>query len=231
MFGTRQMLNVIFCPAPSAYLFHIMGTQTKGVTLQQKWIWYHLAGSFLGVVLTIAFDSVLEWLKVPASQVAVGMGMGTAIGLMQWAVLRRYGIHQTWIWLTVAGFTLGYVLFEWVGAPLWTWGDGYALVIATVASALLTGWLQYRFVLKAIPGTSTRWIGVYTLGWLLAHVAASISGPLMRSHIPRTLIFTLNISLILSAGPILGWVTGRYLLPFLKDRPVLDESSTEGDLI
>ena len=208
-----------------------MGTQTKGVTLQQKWIWYHLAGSFLGVVLAIAFDSVLEWLKVPPSQVAVGMGMGVAIGLMQWAVLRRYGIHQIWIWVTVAGFTVAYVLFELLGAPLWAWGNGYALIIATMAGALFTGWLQYRFILKVIPGASVRWMWVYTLGWLLAHVAASISGPLMRSHIPRALILTLNISLILSAGPILGWVTGRYLLPLLRDRPVLDESSTEGDLI
>jgi hypothetical protein len=225
------MLNVIFCHMALVYLFLIMGTSSKGISLHQRWIWYHLAGSFLAVVLVMAFDSILEWLKVPPSQVAVGMGMGTAIGLMQWAVLRRYGIHQIWIWLTAAGFTLGYILFEWLGSPLWAWANGNALLVATLVSALFTGWLLYRFVLKTIPGASTRWIWVYTLGWLLAHLAAMLTGLLMRSPLPRTLVFAFNISLILFAGPLLGWVTGRYLLPLLKDRPVQDESSTEGDLI
>ena len=208
-----------------------MGISAKGIPLHQRWIWYHLAGSFLAVVLAIAFDAILEWLKLPPSQVAVGLGMGTAIGLMQWAVLRRYGIPRTWIWFTWVGFSLGYVLFTWLGKPLWDWADGNALLVATLVSALIVGWLQYRFILKDIPGVSSRWIWVYTLGWILANLAAEVTGYLIRTPLPRALVFTFNIILILSAGPILGWVTGRYLLPLLKDRALPDESSVAGDLI
>ena len=208
-----------------------MGTSTRQVSLQQRWIWYHLAGSFLAVVLSMAFDSILQWLKLPPSQTAVGLGMGVAIGLMQWAVLRRYGIPRTWIWFTLAGFTVGYVLFAWLGKPLWDRANGNSLLVATLISAAIAGWLQYRFILKSIPGTSGKWIPVYMLGWILAHAAAAITGYLMRTPLPRGLVFTLNFSLILAAGPLLGWVTGRYLLPRIKDRPLADESSVAGDLI
>jgi hypothetical protein len=208
-----------------------MDTSTKKVSLQQRWIWYHLAGSFLAVILSMAFDAMLEWLKLPLSQAVLGLGMGTAIGLMQWLVLRRYGIPQSWIWFTVAGLTLGYLLFNWLGKPLWDLANGNALLVATLVGALIAGWLQYRFILKAISGTSAKWIGVYTLAWVVAHATAAITGYIISSPLPRGLIVTLNISLILAAGPLLGWITGRYLLPLLRDRPVRDALMLEGDLI
>src|ERR1017187_7891343 len=94
-----------------------MNQESPKQLTQNRWIWLTTAGWFIGILLIVGLamlgEIILHAKEESGGQAAVGIGMGTGVGLMQWVVLRRYlESVQKWLWFSIFGFTLSYVSFD-----------------------------------------------------------------------------------------------------------------------
>ena len=154
-------------------------------------------------------------------QAAVGIGMGTGVGLMQWIILRKYlKSVQKWFWFSIIGFTLSYVSFDLIAANIdLSVKAEFALPFATTLGALFSGWLQFKFILRNITSKASNWIAYNTIAWLLAHLITS--GMLLINMktpfiMPKAVIAIFALIFITIGGPILGFITGRFIVPVIN---------------
>src|ERR1035437_10482329 len=130
-----------------------MNQESPKQLTQNRWIWLTTAGWFIGILLVVGFAMLGEIILTKdesGGQAAVGIGMGTGVGLMQWVVLRKYlESIQKWLWFSIIGFTLSYVSFDLIAANIdLAIKAEVALPIATTLGALISSWLQYKFILR-----------------------------------------------------------------------------------
>ncbi|MEK6781582.1 MAG: hypothetical protein AABY93_07735 [Bacteroidota bacterium] len=143
---------------------------------QNRWIWSTTAGWFIGILLVVGFamlaEIILQTNDESGGQAAVGIGMGTGVGLMQWIVLRKYlESIQKWLWFLIIGFTISYVSFDLIAANIdLAIKAEVSLPFATTLGALISSWLHYRFILRNITSKAANWIAYNTIAWLLAHL-------------------------------------------------------------
>jgi hypothetical protein len=147
--------------------------------------------------------------------------MGTGVGLMQWVVLRRYlESVQKWLWFSIFGFTLSYVSFDLMATNIdLAIKAEVALPIATTLGALISSWLQYKFILRNITSKASNWIAYNTIAWLLAHLI--ISGLILINMkaifgIPKVINAVVALFFLTVGGPILGFITGRFIVPVIN---------------
>ncbi len=205
----------------------------KPLTLK-KWIWLNIAGWFVGVAVVIGLgilaETILYGKEDSGGQALVGVGMGIGVGFMQWILLRRYlRSALNWLWFSILGFTVAYVAFDILASFITISFDvGTILPLATLIGALISGWLQYAFVLKKSVANSIGWIMWNTFAWLLAHLLTMsmflIKIP-KQSGVLEILIIILTFIFILTGGPLLGFITGRFLVSKINKAQNIDLAS------
>ncbi len=166
-------------------------------------------------------ELLLQMTDDSGSQAAVGIGMGTGVGFMQWIMLRQYRQSvQKWWWFSILGFTVAYLIFDWMAAHIdLAIPPEYALPLATALGALLSSFLQSAFLLRSLTPGPYRWMAYSTLGWLAAHLVTSgmfIINFQTSGHLPIALVVVAALCFLTVGGPILGFFTGRFMVPFLN---------------
>lgn len=93
--------------------------------------------------------------------------------------------------------------------------------------------LQYRFILRSIPGAGPKWLLLYTAGWTIACVASMSVSLVQRFHLQGYGFISLPIALILilSGAPLMAWITGGYLRSIFDKVPEMPEAEVGHDLI
>ena len=202
-----------------------MNQESPKQLTQNRWIWLTTAGWFIGILLVVGFamlgEIILHAKDESGGQAAVGIGMGTGVGLMQWVVLRRYlESVQKWLWFSIIGFTLSYVSFDLIATNIdLAIKAEVALPFATTLGALITSWLQYRFILRNITSKASNWIAYNTIAWLLAHLITSgliLINMKASFDIPKVINAVVALFFLTVGGPILGFITGRFIVPVIN---------------
>ena len=201
-----------------------MGQSHKSVTLK-RWTLFTTFGWIIGILLVLGFaalsEVILRTQGDSSGQAAVGIGMGTGVGFMQWWVIRKVpGFGQRWFWFYVLGFSVAYIAFDLVAANVVSsLKPEMGTPFATLLGALITGWLQYEFVLKKILVRAINWIVAITIGWFCAHVITAsimLANGKVGENVPRILLFILVLAFLTIGGPLLGYMTGRFLVPRIQ---------------
>jgi len=170
-------------------------------------------GWLLGIVAVILLAEISGLIHL-GDQFAVGIGMGSGVGFVQWRVARKwFGASSGWMWASVVALGTPFVLTD-VMAISWAVNEEVSLFINAFLGALLLGLLQWR-ILRARSERAHWWIGTCIAAWMLP--AAGM--PLIVSGHPESLTeITFNIVVILFGGLLLGVVTGTMLVWTLRSR-------------
>lgn len=150
--------------------------------------------------------------------------------LMQWLALRKQPhVTVNWLWFSVVGIGSAYLFFNALYLFLHALhvfdnlkGDSMIFIvpIASPFGGWLAGWLQHRYILAQISPTSKRWMGRSSLGWLITSgsvvlylIVAGVFG-FHQTAIGKAA----NTIMVLSGGPIMGWITGSTLVSILREK-------------
>ena len=179
-----------------------------------RWILFSTLGWLLGIALGIFFSSVFESIHVQG-QFPLAMGVAMGVGFMQWVLIRKYTpITLSWMWMLVAGLTLPFLPFDLL--PFFSdWKPESYIVIAVAIGASLSGFLQYKFCLAPINARSTRWFLFSLAGWVVAAAFVFLVFSTIKG-IPRLLAVFVAFANLISGGPILGWITGKFMTGFIN---------------
>ena len=93
------------------------------------------------------------------------------------------------------------------------------LPIATTLGALISSWLQYKFILRNITSKASNWIAYNTIAWLLAHLITSgliLINMKASFDIPKVINAVVALFFLTVGGPILGFITGRFIVPVIN---------------
>lgn len=183
------------------------------------------AGWLLGILLVVGLavlgEVVLQLEEGSGGQAAVGIGMGAGVGFMQWMAIRNHLTSaQRWFWFSLIGFSHAYVFLDLLAANVNVEiKPEMATPLATAAGAFISGWLQYKFVLKKITPKAIHWIAYTTLSWVSAHILTSgivLVYAKFTADIPRAIVFILVLSFLCIGGPLVGYITGRFIVPRIQ---------------
>ncbi len=176
----------------------------------RHWVCGTFFGWLAGLAIIIAGAVVGDLVGTGEAdyQFIVGLGMGVGVGYAQGRVLKRwFGTGGGWMWASVIGFGLPFVLFDLVGTIWRRLPDLPQLELEVVISALLAGVLQRR-ILSAHSSKTDWWIPASIAGWALAAATAASGSFLEIAFLGRWL----NVATILLGGLVLGVVTGGFLV-------------------
>ncbi len=155
-------------------------------------------------------------------QASIGIAMGIGVGLMQWVVLRDYlSSIQKWLWFSILGFTVSYESLDIIASHVnFNLKPEVVLPFATSMGALISSWFQYKFILRHLTPKAYKWIVYSTIAWLLAHLLAMstlsfLSMP-VALKLPKIVFFILMIIYPVVGGPLLGYITGRFIVPVIN---------------
>ncbi|NUO82568.1 hypothetical protein HUU05_21050, partial [candidate division KSB1 bacterium] len=183
-----------------------------------QWLRNTFLGWLLGVVLTIIAILAVDAIGVQGTQFLIGAGMGMGVGYVQARTVRRlFGESGRWLWVTVLGMALPFVVFDLtriLGAKL-----GYSLPLCVAAGGVLVGALQ-RGILRLHSERANWWIPASVVGWLLAAGTVVLNDrylqEVLRRNLPGVLGALIYLGVILSGGLALGAVTGGALRWMLR---------------
>jgi len=179
------------------------------------WVRATWAGWVLGVPLIAAFALLGEAVGMGGSQVLVGLGMGTAVGLMQGRVIRRVGPKlSAWLLSCVVGLGVPFLAVD--VAKVAGFISEHSLHAAVALAGLIAGVWQ-AFLLRPRFRNTVWWIAWSVAGWALASGATAIADAMSREHAMRGLWGALAyLGLIAGGGLVLGLVTGLALVRGLR---------------
>jgi len=171
------------------------------------WVRATWLGWLAGIPLIIVFALIGEAISIGGTQVLVGLGMGTGVGLMQGRLLRgMLGSPAQWLWSCVVGLSAPFLVADIARAA--GFSLPYALQVCVALGGLTAGLWQAR-LLRPHTTRSGRWVVASLLGWLLAAASAAAADSLPRTTALRGITGALIYLGIIAAGGLgLGAVTG-----------------------
>lgn len=181
-----------------------------------KWTLYTFIGWFIGILFMLALASFLDSIGIEKFQFFIGVGLGAGVGFFQWWLLKRsVGITHHWIWSSVFGLGIPFLIFDLMsqyGSPL----GSYYLPLSVTSGSILTSILQF-FILKKYSPKASRWIFGCIAGWILA-AATVLSIDYIKLVIDHNwALFFINVVMILGGGVVLGLITGKVLISLFKN--------------
>ena len=189
-----------------------MSSQSE-LTLKQ-WIIASFIGWLAGVVLTSgSFDAI----GLEGFQFYIGISMGAGVGFFQWRKLPHERIGSEWIWSTMFGMGIPFLLFDLIKHFTgFSFGENYLPVCITIGAVLTSVWQTQ--ILKRNDTAAQSWLWICLAGWILASWTV-ISIDYVKLFIHHNLVlFFINLTLIISGGAVLGAVTGPALIKILFQR-------------
>ncbi len=183
---------------------------------QSKWILYTGIGWFFGVLLVLLLAGLLESIHLDC-QSLIGVAMGFGVGTIQWLLLKKqFAISFMWVIFLIIGLTTPFVIFDVASKYMYLPVES-SMPVIVASGALLSSYLQYRFLLSSLNSTAKSWIGYSLAGWLVASSLCMFTGYTIHMHsITRNTIVVINILLFIAAGPILGIITGKGIQGLVK---------------
>ncbi|MCK4775231.1 MAG: hypothetical protein KAT30_10615 [Candidatus Krumholzibacteria bacterium] len=170
-----------------------------------RWVLATFAGYCLGFVLTILGAIAGDLIGMPESQFIVGIGMGAGVGFAQGRAARKWlGATIHWVWTTVIGMGVAFVVFDLVAAVWSEFSDVLSLQLDVIFGGLLVGLLQRR-ILRSHSDKANWWVPACVAAWSLAAWTASVTPAGGQNAF-------LNLGMILFGGVVLGVVTGGALV-------------------
>ncbi len=139
-------------------------------SLGTQWVVANVAGWLIGFALCEALQSFVSTVLVD------GLVIGSAVGIAQWLVLRRWiSPVGWWVVLSIVGFGVGKALAE-ATLPGTTTLPGYALTGAIIGVVVgLAQWVVLHRILSSagwwVPATGVAWV----VGWSAIGVAEHAS--------------------------------------------------------
>lgn len=178
----------------------------------KKWVLFNFIGWFLGVFAMLGISSLIEAIGLKDMQMSVGAGMGFGIGLLQWWLLRTsIPVKFSWVWVSVFGMTLPFVVLELL-SPL---SGEQILLPAVCIGAIITGYVHFA-ILKPMLKKAILWLPASSFGWLSALGAVKLLDYTQLISSSNLVLFFINLGLILSGGMLLGASTAWALNKMLK---------------
>lgn len=192
-----------------------MSSQSE-LTVKQ-WIIASFLGWLAGAVMVIFTSGAFDAIGLEGFQFYIGISMGAGVGFFQWRKLSRAGIGVEWIWSTMFGMGIPFLLVDLVKRFTgFSFGDNYLPVCITIGALLTSVW-QMLF-LKRNYTAAHSWLWICLTGWVLASWTV-ISIDYVKLFIHHNLaLFFINLTLIISGGAVLGAVTGPALIKILLQR-------------
>ncbi|MBI4785924.1 MAG: hypothetical protein HY782_02625 [Chloroflexi bacterium] len=125
---------------------------------------FHIVLPILGTVVLRVASSWMMWLAL-AVFVPQVIGLGAAIGVAQWLVLRKYLTRtRNWTLATLVGHSLSFV----VPQTFHVWEEGVAPFLFSGVALGLLQWL----VLRGQVANGMWWIAITLAAWILAYAAS-----------------------------------------------------------
>ncbi|MDX1685895.1 MAG: hypothetical protein R3275_11715 [Saprospiraceae bacterium] len=187
----------------------------------RKWLIYNSIGWLLGFIFILVIASTFDALGIHNLQFFLGAGIGAGVGLAQWMVLRKLNdIGGRWILFTVVGLGIPFLIADILGI-IGIESLIEDLQVGIIAGGLLAAYLQSK-ILKSYGVTTSQWITASLLAWIL--IGLLVYGMRFTDLIwhNRWFGFFTNLAILLSGGPIIGWITGRLLTSNLKLKGLMD---------
>lgn len=171
-----------------------------------KWMAVHFSGWLLGVFFVLLSSGLLESVGITGRQFYLGIAMAIGLGIFQWFYLKQQQETPVQFLLyTILGMGLPWIFIDFI-SPL---SQGFNLFTSVAFGSVFSAGLQAR-VLNFSTKITVVWIICSAVGWLAAAACLLLTETTMHqlSSMPKILIAVLNLLLILSGGPIIGFFTG-----------------------
>lgn len=203
----------------------------RQVGFRERWIWYHIAAFALIVVLVISLDPLGQILGLNMDSVLIGMSIAIGAGIMEWAMLRRYGIGFSWVGYTLLGFMLSFFLADIANMYFQLKSTEGLSAIPVAFGACLAGSFQYAFILRKYNGAGKAWIALYPLGWTVAYFSSMSVSIVPRLPVKGIASLPLALALIFSGAFLLAWITSGYLKALFANTAEIPDADLGKDLI
>lgn len=192
-----------------------MSSQSE-LTLKQ-WIIASFIGWLAGAVLVVLMSGSFDAIGLEGFQFYIGISMGAGVGFFQWRKLPHERIGSEWIWSTMFGMGIPFLLFDLIKHFTgFSFGENYLPVCITIGAVLTSVWQTQ--ILKRNDTAAQSWVWICLAGWILASWTV-ISIDYVKLFIHHNLVlFFINLTLIISGGAVLGAVTGPALIKILFQR-------------
>jgi hypothetical protein len=202
-------------------------------TLWEWWVSATIVGECIGVgiiAVTSAIASQLTTVNTVALLHIVGALEGTALGLTQWLVLRRYVKHVGWwILATVIGAIAAWLVGLQATVILILLFSNSAFSVTTSAALLkavfwlgiwvgaVLGFAQW-LVLRTHVRHSTLWIVANAFAWGVGLLVTWLGATLVNPGELRFKTALVGLATGATAGAVIGAITGVILVWLLKPR-------------
>ena len=186
--------------------------------LAYRWIRATGAGWLLGIPLIIGFALAGEAVGIGGSQVLVGAGMGTGVGLAQGRLAREFtGRAAPWVWSSAVGLALPFLFADVAIAAGWHFD--YSLQRSVALGGFAVGAWQ-AIILHPRFRLAGTWLIASALGWTLAGTTAALADSWRLLGSIRGLAGALAyLGAIAGGGLVLGLVTGLALAALRPREP------------
>lgn len=181
-----------------------------------KWVGFTSLGWVAGIPLLMTLAGLLE--PINLGRTAIALGMGTGIAFFQWLVLRKTSSEAgAWWWISPLTFATPFLFADGLGKGFFP-SDESAIVFSTLVGAVLLGWAQQRWVLKARGVSLPMWLGATVMAYSLALIPPFLLTVtrIKDLNLPDSVSITLSFLTVLAGGPIIGWLTGMTLVKHLN---------------
>jgi len=178
--------------------------------LFSRWVCATWIGWLFGIPLVVVFALIGEAVGIGGSQVLVGAGMGTGVGLMQARVIK--GAVDKWFhWVRACavGLALPFLVSDISRAA--EWNLPYSLPVNVIIGGIIAGAWQ-TFILRSRFRRTWLWTAASALGWTLAAGTAAIADSFSQVRSVRGILGALlYLGIVAAGGLVLGFVTGVFL--------------------
>lgn len=198
----------------------------------KRWVLFTTYGWMIGILIVVSLaalsEAVFNIKDESGGQAVVGIGMGAGVGMMQWLVLRKNLNGSFNLFLSaLIGFSVAFIIRDMVASQL---NSGFmklnlsievTIPFAVILGACISGWFQHWLVFKTSGLPAGSYL-LYTMtGWFLATIVTMslfMFNFQSAKHLPKLIIALLALLFLSIGGPILGWITGQFLMRHLKEK-------------
>ena len=171
-----------------------------------SWTLLTTAGFILGILLILLLAGILEGLNLDF-QTPLGF-ISLSIGFLQWLLLRKY-IEKSfnWVGFSFIAITSVFLMFD-ILHPVFRLDIQIYLFPLFVVGSLLSGYLQYRYLLRKVSDKAVLW-NLYNLaGWLACVLLLQVIQIHYFKTLGRNVDTYINLTAFILCGPMLGLITG-----------------------